>query len=566
MLRKLCIENVALIDNAEIEFSDGLNVLSGETGAGKSVVIEALNFVLGAKADKTLIRSDENECKVTADFFVEPSVFDEIFSELDIDEENEIIITRRFSSDGKSSVKVNGNSVTLGMLKKLTKLLVDIHSQSEHFSLLNEANQLALIDGLSEKDISCIKQQIKEKNIVYKNILERLNELGGDESRRLMRLDVLAYQIQEITQADIKDGEEERLVDIKNRLTSRGKIIDAMQSVKCAISDDGGAGDMLAGAMYSLRSVSDLDEEFANIYERLSAACAELADISDCADGVICGLDDAEVDPDYVEERLEQIKKIKKKYGDSYDEIIKFLDDATEEKDRLDNFSELSARLVKESDAIKEDIYALFCDLSDKRHKSAETFEKKVVEELKTLGMPHAAFKVNFCEKPSKEDCIYTALNGFDKVEFLFSANIGEPLKPLSDVISGGEISRFMLAIKSQEASANVNSTYVFDEIDAGISGVMAKSVAEKYVKIAKNVQIIAISHLSQIAATADCNLFIWKTESDGKAHTNIKSLTAEEKIYEVARLSGGTADNKSTFMHAEQLIKEADVFKQIAK
>ncbi len=567
MLRKLSIENVALIDSAEIEFSDGLNVLSGETGAGKSVVIEAINFVLGAKADKTLIRSGENECKVTADFFVEPSLLGGIFSELDIDEENEIIVTRRFSSDGKGSVKVNGCSVTLGMLKKLTRLLVDIHSQSEHFSLLSETNQLALIDGLSEeKDISDIKQRIKEKNIVYKNVLERLNELGGDESRRLMRLDVLEYQIKEISEADIKDGEEEELVEIKNKLSSREKIIEAMQAVKYAINEDGGANDILANVMYSLRSIGDLDKEYADIYDRLSAACAELEDVSECADGVIGRFDDVDVNPDYVEERLELIKKIKKKYGATYEEIMRFLTDATEEKNRLDNFGELSEQLVKEGDVLKADLYDLFCELSNKRRKSAECFENKVVDELKTLGMPHANFQVRFCEQPNKEDCAYTSLNGFDKVEFLFTANIGEPLKPLSDVISGGELSRFMLAVKSQEAAANVNSTYVFDEIDAGISGVMAKSVAEKYVKIAKNVQIIAISHLSQIAATADCNLFIWKTESDGKAHTNIKRLTAEEKIYEVARLSGGTADNKSTFMHAEQLIKEADAFKKTAR
>lgn len=564
MLQKLLIKNIALIDNAEINFTKGLNVLSGETGAGKSVIIESLNFVLGAKADKSLIRSGENECLVRAEFDVSNNaVISEVFASFDMEIADELIVSRKFTVDGKSSIKINGESVTVSMLRKFTSALIDVHGQSEHFHLLKAANQLALIDKFAGEDALAIKEKLSVIYNDYKNILKEIDGLGGDETSRELRLGVLDYQIKEIEDADIKEGEEQELIDLRQTLKNKEKIISALSAVKNAIMGDGGVDDVVSSAERALINISSLNAEYSALADKLSSVISEIDDVADVASNLIEGLSDNDLDADAIEERLDVIKKLKRKYGDSFAEITAFLDNAIKEKEKLEKFNETAEKLLIDKKNNEEKLFLLYNKLSSLRQNAAKQFASNVLSELCEVGINKAKFLVEFADLPNINECKFDSANGFDGVEFMFSANLGEPLKPLSNVISGGEMSRFMLAIKAQTAKYNEISTFIFDEIDAGISGNIAKVVSEKFAKIAKDVQIIAITHLPQIAAMSDNALFIEKIEIGEKTVTTVKSLTADEKIKEIVRLIGGDLSSSSAMEHAKELLENAENYKK---
>lgn len=567
MLKKLLIKNVALIDSAEIEFADGLNVLSGETGAGKSVIIESLNFVLGAKADKTLIRSGENECYVKAEFDVSDNSFiKELYNECGIEPDDYLLIQRKFSIDGKGSIKINGETVNVSILKKFTALLVDVHGQSEHFHLLKNSNQLQLLDKFGGEELEQIKCAIKDDFSKLKTVKDELLNLGGDEAQRLIRLDILNYQIAEIERVDLKEGEEEELKSIRQKLMHQKKISEALSSVNNCISFEGGISDLLSNLSNLLNSISDCGEEYSILLDRLNSVTVELDDISREANASLEDLELPNVNPNDIEERLENIKSLKKKYGADYLEISKFYEGAKQEKDRLENFNELAQSLLAEKDKLEKKVYELYKKLSQLRRNSADILCKNVLLELKELGMVNSQFVIEFSETPSLEECKFESINGFDKIEFMFSANLGEPIKPLSLIISGGEMSRFMLSIKAQTAKLSEISTFIFDEIDAGISGVTAKVVAEKLAKISKSVQVISITHLPQISAMADNNLLIEKTELENRTVTKIKKLSKDDKIIEISRLISGNTDSKSSLDHAVELINSAQEYKNLLK
>lgn len=564
MLQKLSIKNVALIESVVIPFTSGLNVLSGETGAGKSVIIESLNFVLGAKADKSLIRTGETECVVRAEFDVsENQAVTQIFNDFDIEIADELIVTRKFTIDGKSSIKVNGETVTASMLKKFTSALLDVHGQSEHFYLLKSANQLNLLDKFAGEKLAEKKTELEKEYSEYKQILKSIDELGGDEESRNLRLGVLEYQINEIENADLKDGEEEQLVAIRDAIRNKEKILSVLSLVKSAVDGDGGAGDILSSVERSVIGISSYGAEYSSLADKISALISEMDDITSDVDTQIESLSDNDYDADSVEARLDLIKKLKRKYGSNYAEIMAFLSDAQAEKDKLEHFNETAEKLL--ADKLKKEsiIYSLYLDIHKLRISASEIFTNNVLKELSELSIGKANFKVHFEDVPEKADCKFNSANGFDVVEFLFSANLGEPLKTLSSVISGGEMSRFMLAIKAQTAKYNDISTFIFDEIDAGISGNVAKVVAEKFARISKDVQVIAITHLPQITAMSDNALFIEKVEDSGKMVTTVKSLGEAEKVNEIIRLVGGNVDSLSAREHATELIKIAKTYKE---
>lgn len=564
MLRKLLIKNIALIDCAEINFTQGLNVLSGETGAGKSVIIESLNFVLGAKADKTLIRTGATECQVRAEFnILGNNSVSKVFEEFDIDYDEQLIISRKFSSDGKTSIKINGNTVTLGMLKKFTSKLVDVHGQSEHFHLLKNSNQLELIDRFGGEEVVEVKSALKEEFHIYKELLSSFNELGGSESDRLVKIDILNYQINEIEKIDLKENEEEELQSLREKIKHQEKIVSALSSLKGSITEEGGVSDILSNVSRLICSISEFDKQYSELNDRLSNAFSEIDDIASCADNLLDSIDTNDISADEIEDRITAIKNLKKKYGTSYEEITKFLDNAKAEKEKLENFNDTAAKLENDIIKSKKKIYALYCDLHNLRVKYSDVFAKNVVSELSGLGMARAKFSVYISEIRKFDECKFESSNGFDDVEFMFSANLGEPLKSLSAVISGGEMSRFMLAIKTQSAKYNDISTFMFDEIDAGISGNVAKIVAEKFAIIAKDVQIIAITHLPQISAMADNNLLIVKTDDGVATHTNVFELDKESKVQEIMRLVGGGSDSEIAKKHAEELINSAIEYKK---
>ncbi|MBE5754316.1 MAG: DNA repair protein RecN [Clostridiales bacterium] len=564
MLKTLTIKNIALIQSVQIDFSNGLNVLSGETGAGKSVIIESLNFVLGAKSDKSYIRSGESECFAKAEFDItDNQAVKSVLDEFEIEYDDSLILSRKLTLDGKNSVKINGESATVGMLKKLTAHLVDVHGQSEHFYLLKSANQLSLLDKFCGEEVAKLKNKLQTEYSNYKNVCAEIEKLGGDESQRLVRIDILNYQINEILGCGFKDGEDIELKEIKEKLIHQEKISNALSIVRGVVKDEGGVSDVFGSAARAISTISNIDSAYQALSDRIEAVYAELDDIGDTASGMLSDLDFGQYDADSIENRLETIKSLKKKYGNDYNEIQTFLNNAILEKEKLENFNEIAEKLLIERKTLESILYKDYCILSNLRRLGAETFTKNVLDELTELGMSKATFSVQFNNIVAQNECEFVSANGFDKIEFMFSANLGEPLKSLSSVISGGEMSRFMLAVKAQTAKYNDISTFIFDEIDAGISGTVAKVVGEKFVKIAKDVQIIAISHLPQISVMADNNLLIVKKEDGQKTYTTVNSLSPEQKINEIIRLVGGDVNSESAKDHAVNLIDAAEKFKK---
>ena len=563
MLAKLNVKNVALIENAEICFGEGLNVLSGETGAGKSVILDSVNFVLGAKADRSMIRYGETECMVKAEFVVnENAKAIETLREMDIDSDGEIIISRRFSETGKNSVKINGNTVTTAMLRKVTDSLVDVHGQSEHFFLLKESNQLKTLDEVVGEPISEKKKMLSDLLRAKREIDERIAKLGGDEKERERRIDVLAFQIQEIEAVDLKDGEEEELLIKRNKIINLEKIITAIREAMQVLSGEVGVLDGLRTATRSLSSVSKLDEAYTDVLEKLESLAIEADDVSETLTGLADDLYFDENEAEETEARLDAIRALKRKYGANKEEIDAYLNDIKSEYELLSDCEGQYAVLTSEKEKVLKNIYAVCKEMTKLRKTEGAAFCARVTKELETLNIPHAQFDVEYNEY-TEMDASHANSNGLDEIRFLFSANAGEPMKPLGKIISGGEMSRFMLAVKTQLSNVNEISTYIFDEIDAGISGKTAKVVGEKLARISKNTQIIAVSHLAQIAATSDNEYLIEKIEKDGKTITQVLALTEEAQITEIVRLLGGNDGDEYAIKHAKELLKQAKEYKR---
>lgn len=556
MLERLVIKNIALIDSADIAFGAGLNILSGETGSGKSVILDSLNFVLGSKADKNMIRYGEAEAYVRGEFTVAPqSAAVKALEELDIESDGEIIITRKYSADGKGNIKINGNTVTAGMLKTVSQHLVDVYGQSEHFALLSEANQLSVIDGLCEELAADIKNALSILISEKRECLRRLKQLGGDSAERARRLDLLSYQLKEIDAAELRDGEEEELIAKRRIIENTEKIASAVSGSLGAINGDGGVSDGISAARRLMANVSEYGDDYSSVSDRLDAVLAELQDIADMLSDMADGLEFDEADARRVEDRLDLIRNLKKKYGATVEEILAFRAKAGEEYDLLSDSEAVAEKLTKRLEELDESIFGECVKLTELRKNSAESFCRDVESELKSLNISGARFEVSFDEY-EKSSANLTSVNGSDKVKFMFSANKGEPLKPLNKVISGGELSRFMLAMKACLKDLNGISTYIFDEIDAGISGITARSVAEKFTDIAKNTQIIAVSHLPQICAAGDKNFLISKAEQNGGTVTSVREIVGDAKIAEIIRLTGG-GETEAARQHAAELIAQ---------
>ena len=557
MLRTLYLKNVALVDEAEIAFSEGLNVLSGETGAGKSVILDSIDFVLGAKADKGMIRSGQSECSVRAEFSCDPELLRPVLEELDLEESDTLLIVRRLNADGRSSLRVNGCPMTAAMLRKLTSRLVDVHGQSEHFFLLKEANQLRLLDQIAgtKEAREKVGELLKERRALQ----EKLSSLGGDEGERERRADILRFQIEELENAALKEGEEEELLALRAKYQNAEKILGGLKTVRDAILSDGGAADAVNTAHRGLLSIVRYGDYDA-LSERLENALAELEDIGETAESLAEALDIDEREAERVENRLDEIRSLKKKYGGSVEEALSFLARAREELSLLENSAEECEKLRARLENNSVLLYAACRKLTELRKAGAEGFTERVVGELRTLNIPSARFEIAF-EPYSEEDLPRVNSDGLDRVRFLFSANAGEPPKELGKIISGGEMSRFMLAVKAQLSSLGSIGTYIFDEIDAGIGGKTARVVAEKFSAIARSTQIIAVSHLAQIAAFADREFLIEKQEAEGRTFSRIRLLGEEERREELVRLLGGDR-SESALRHADKLLESARAYK----
>jgi len=563
MLQKLIIENIALISNLELELKDGLNILSGETGAGKSIIIDSFNFVLGERADKSLIRygTDYSTVQAIFDNYNNANV-DAYLNEIDIEPEDILILKRKMTVEGKNECRINGKVVTLSMLKGLTELLVDIHGQHEHQSLLNNKTHLTLLDNLSDENLLKTKEEYQNLYKCYHNALNELSKYGNEEER-LRKMDILQYQLAEIEKVAIGENEQEELLALRKKIRNMEKILDSLEVAKSELygEDGDGIASRIKNAYHSLSSISDYDESVPELQNRLDACKVEIQDITETISDMLRSFDFDAKRADEVEERLDEIKKMFNKFGGSYQSLMNFYDKAKGEYEVLANAKETVEKLEIEIDKISRDILKKSKELTKAREEVASKFEKQIIKELKDLGMGSSTFKVSI---ESTEDIDEFNSNGADTVEFLISPNAGEPLKPLSKIISGGEMSRFMLAFKNILAGKDEIQTMVFDEIDTGISGNISAVVSEKMANISVNRQVIAVTHMPSLAAMADNHYLIAKEEKDGKTYTYVTLL--EDDLDEIARLIGGNNYSQYAIPHAKEMKKWASDYKKSIK
>ena len=563
MLSQLSIENIALIDKLELELKNGLNILSGETGAGKSIIIDSLNFVLGERADKSLIRFGTDKASVEAVFedYLTLSVKD-CLDDLGIEAEDVLILRRKMSADGKNECRINGRISTLSALKSLTELLVDIHGQHEHQSLLKSTNHIKLLDKLGEKKIATVKGEVEKDFDDYTSLKKEFSRFGNADERE-RKLDILSFQIDEIEKADVKEGEEDELLSARKRIRNMEKIISALEGAKNLLDgyDSQSVSASIKNANSLLNTISSYDENILPIVDRLDSCKVEITDISETLSDMLQKLDFDSRSAEQIEERLEVVRTILRKYGGSYESLQKFYEEATKEAQTLSNATERVERLEKEIKVAAEKLLASAKKLSQERRKIADKFEKDITKELCDLGMGGSTFNV---EIETMDDVDQISANGADSVEFMISPNVGEPLKPLAKIISGGEMSRFMLAFKNILAGVDDIGTMVFDEIDTGISGNISQVVSEKMCNISRARQVIAVTHMPSLASMADNHYLISKSTENGKTLTHVDLL--EDDTDEVARLIGGNDYSIYAVPHAKEMKANAQRYKDSLK
>ena len=559
MLNKLIIRNIALIEELEVNLAAGMNVLSGETGAGKSIIIDSVNLVLGERADRELLRTGAPKAVVEAWFSgVNDSVRD-ILTEQEIEEWPELVMSRELNSAGKNVCRVNGTLITLAVLKELSDKLVDIHGQHEHQSLLSEKNHIAMLDGF-DKRIEELKAAVAAAYTQYTDVLKRQRALFGSDGDRERRIDILNFQINEITMANIAEGEEDELNAQKTRLNAAEKIMDAL-SVSYAELYEGESFNVLSAikdVSRRLLGIADVDERYGQMAARVDEAYYVLDEVASAIRG---DMDDDLFDAETlesVEERLALIASLKRKYGDP-SVTGTFLKKAEQELSDLLGSAELLEQLSAKEAALKSELYQKSAALSAQRREAAALFEQRMTEQLADLGMTSAVFSVNFEELRDMQSCSFSK-NGIDTVEFFISTNRGEPPKPLKKIASGGEVSRIMLALKNIAADRGGIPTMIFDEIDTGISGHIAQVVAEKLQSISRGRQVVCVTHLPQIASMADRHFLVTKKSDDETTRTFLLPLDNENRVGEIARLAGG--DSEVSKAHALEMIKKADIFK----
>lgn len=548
MLSSLSLNNVALFKKQYIEFQGGFNCLLGQSGAGKSIVIDALSFVLGAKADKGLVRSGEASMRVDAVFSDISQDIVDFLKEEEIEFDDELIITRTLSVDGKSSIKINGYPTTSKTLQVLAEHLIDFCGQHDSVGLLNVQNHLAILDKYAGKDVDVLKGQVELLFGDVKEIEKQIDSLGGDENERERTKELLRYQIDEIEEANLVVGEEEELKEKMNFISSAENIFEKLSEAVLKL-DDGreNAVSMLYEAKGSLSSLSNF-QNIEQCRQRLENAYYEVQDVAETLNDIKA---ETEFDPkelERIDERLDLIKKLSRKYGKTIEDILKFLQESKERLEALENSEFMLEKLQKELESKKKSLLVACQKLSETRKEFATKFEKAIMSQLEDLEMKGTFFKVAFEEvEPTKK--------GFDAVKFMFSANKGQEIRDLHKTASGGELSRLLLAYKNIMLDKENVQSVVFDEIDSGISGHTAGKLAEKLSNISKYTQVVCITHTPVVASKADAFLLVEKKVEDGNTISTTRPLSASEAIEEVARLIDGGKDVSATAIeHSKKL------------
>ncbi|MBR3885536.1 MAG: DNA repair protein RecN [Clostridia bacterium] len=557
MLQSLTIRNIALIDELTIELGNGFNVLTGETGAGKSLIIDSLALLLGEKADKGLISYGKEFASVEAVFQTDAEDILSKMEEFGLERENTIIIYRKLSLDGKNECRVNGKSFTLSMLKMITSPLMDLHGQFQHQELLKQSVQLKTLDEFGVREIGKIKNEFKEIFYKLKQVNKQLKSYNFDSKDREKLLDMYSFQINEIEEAHFVSGEEEELKEFRMKVLNQEKIIDSLKRSMSFFGD--------SGLTYQIKRLErEFDDvvkylpEKNDLLERISSIKYEIEDIENEIESASEDLYFDEFSAAQNEKRLDLLSSLKKKYGSSVDEINLYLDKIKIEYEKLQNSAEIVEKLEIEREKLINLLKLKANELTETRKNIAEIFVKKVKENLAELSMKSAKFEIVF-EQLDETSCDE---NGFDKIEFMFTANSGQPLKPLSKVASGGEMSRFMLSVKNVTADIVSVDTMIFDEIDTGISGDTANALAVKLASIGKNHQVICVTHLAQVASFGSTHFFISKFDDNGKTKTQLNLLIDSSRVAEIARLIGGNISDFS-LSHAKLMLESGYNFNQ---
>lgn len=555
MLELLHIENIAIIEAADIEFAPGFNALTGETGAGKSIVIDSLSAVLGQRTSRELIRTGAEKAFVSAAF---SGMAPELTEEFGIQPEADgtLLLQREIQTDGKNVCRVNGRPVTVGQLRALGARLLNIHGQHDGQQLLDEEQHIVYLDSFGRVESLAITYAEKYKN--FTDIRRQIGALQMDEAEKARRVDTLQYQIEELRRAKLKPGEEEELTARRGMLRNAEKFLDAVAGADYALNGDdsgGGALSALRQAQDALGGVRHLDDAFGQLYERLGEAYSEVYDIAATVEDKRGELDVSPGELDRVESRMDLLYRLKKKYGATVEDMLDYQARCEAElaqiEDAGDTLVRLEQALSKAEKAARQAAQAL----SDARKAAADRLTAQILTELQQLDMGKIRFAVDFAEKPLDSD-------GMDAVRFLMSANVGEELRPIHKIASGGELARIMLAMKNVLSEQDHVGTMVFDEVDTGVSGRAAQKVAEKMARISRRKQVLCVTHLPQLAAMADTHFSVEKGERGGRTYTEVRRLDREQRRRELARLTGGSHVSQTMLDGAEELLVQAEKFR----
>ena len=560
MLNELHIENIAVIERADIHFEPGLNILTGETGAGKSIVIDAIGAVLGERVSRELVRRGADKALVTAVFDV--SGTEDWLRENEIDPEEELILQRRILSDGKSSCRVCGNPVTAAQLKELAAMLVDIHGQNDGRQLMDERRHMAYLDsfGQLQPEIDVYRREYRQ----YRALRKELEQLNMDQVEKERLSESLRYQIAELERAELKAGEKDSLVARRDLLRNSEKLTEALdEALRLLYANEDNAVSMAENAEYyagrAAALVPELEATVASIHE----AAFSLSDAAETLRDFRENLDFSPEEYDRLEERISLLNKLERKYSRDEEALLLYLDECREKLDRIEYADERSAKLRRELEEQKKQCRRAAKILREKRQAAAKDLQERIVRELRELNMPSVRFAVEFA--PLEGEPGFDS-NGADQIRFLMSANAGEELGRISRIASGGELSRIMLAMKNVFAEHDPISTMIFDEIDTGVSGIAAQRVGEKLYSVSRGKQVMCVTHLPQIASMADSHYLIAKEERNGRTYTDVTKLDREGQRMELARLHGGDNVTITTLASAEEQLEAAERFKAAQK
>lgn len=555
MLELLHIENIAIIEAADIEFAPGFNALTGETGAGKSIVIDSLSAVLGQRTSRELIRTGAEKAFVSAAF---SGMAPELTETLGIQPEADgtLLLQREIQTDGKNVCRVNGRPVTVGQLRALGARLLNIHGQHDGQQLLDEEQHIVYLDSFGRVESLAITYAEKYKN--FTDIRRQIGALQMDEAEKARRVDTLQYQIEELRRAKLTPGEEEELTARRGMLRNAEKFLDAVAGADYALNGDdsgGGALSALRQAQDALSGVRHLDDAFGQLYERLGEAYSEVYDIAATVEDKRGELDVSPGELDRVESRMDLLYRLKKKYGATVEDMLDYQARCEAELAQIEDAGDTLARLEQALSKAEKEARQAAQALSDARKAAADRLTAQILTELQQLDMGKIRFAVDFAEKPLDSD-------GMDTVRFLMSANVGEELRPIHKIASGGELARIMLAMKNVLSEQDHVGTMVFDEVDTGVSGRAAQKVAEKMARISRRKQVLCVTHLPQLAAMADTHFSVEKGERGGRTYTEVRRLDREQRRRELARLTGGSHVSQTMLDGAEELLVQAEKFR----